>query len=163
MTSAEITVVEADLDQPAHQQAILELTDSYACDPMGGATPLSPAVRGALISGLRRHPTTRVFLAFAGGQAVGIASCFTGFSTFHAQPLINIHDLAVRPGRRGQGIGRQLLVAVERRARQMGCCKLSLEVGERNGNARALYEAQGFRQAGTDEPVGPMVFMTKKL
>src|ERR1700691_5332337 len=74
MTSAEITVVEADLDQPAHQQAILELTDSYACDPMGGATPLSPAVRGALISGLRRHATTRVFLAFASGEAVGIAS-----------------------------------------------------------------------------------------
>jgi len=35
MSGEAIAVVEADLSQPAHQQAILELTDTYARDPMG--------------------------------------------------------------------------------------------------------------------------------
>jgi ribosomal protein S18 acetylase RimI-like enzyme len=163
MSGAAISIVEADLDQPAHQQAILELTDTYARDPMGQGGPLSARVRGMLIDALRRHPTTHIFLAFAQSEAVGIATCFRGFSSFHAQPLLNIHDLAIKPGRRGQGIGRQLLGVVEQRARELGCYSVTLEVGGNNVNAKGLYEAVGFRQSGRDEPVGPMVFMTKKL
>jgi ribosomal protein S18 acetylase RimI-like enzyme len=163
MNGDAITVVEADLEKPAHQQAILELTDTYARDPMGQGGPLSARVRGTLIAALRRHPTTHIFLAFAQSEAVGIATCFRGFSSFHAQPLLNIHDLAIKPGRRGQGIGRQLLDVVAQRARDLGCYSVTLEVGGNNRNARALYEAVGFRQAGSDEAVGPMVFMSKKL
>jgi hypothetical protein len=37
--------VEADLDRPEHQQAVLELTDAYARDPMGNGKPLSEKVR----------------------------------------------------------------------------------------------------------------------
>ena len=49
-------------------------------------------------------------------------------STFHAAPLLNIHDLAVVPGVRGQGVGRALLTAVERFATAQRHCKLTLEV-----------------------------------
>jgi ribosomal protein S18 acetylase RimI-like enzyme len=163
MSAAAISIVEADLSQPAHQQAILELTDAYARDPMGQGGPLSARVRATLIEALGQHPTTHIFLAFSQSEPVGIATCFRGFSSFHAQPLLNIHDLAIKPGRRGQGIGRQLLGVVARRARELGCYSVTLEVGGNNLNARALYEAEGFRQAGSDEAVGPMVFMSKKL
>ena len=84
---------------------------------MGSGQPLSAEVRETLVAGLRRHPTTLVLLAWAEGQAVGMATCFLGFSTFYARPLINIHDLMVLPGQRGRGVGRDLLQAVEARGR----------------------------------------------
>jgi ribosomal protein S18 acetylase RimI-like enzyme len=158
-----IEIVRAELDRSEHQQAVLELTDAYARDPMGDGKPLSPAAREGLIEGLRRHPTTLIFLAYEGGAAVGIANCFLGFSTFHARPLVNIHDLAVLPGHRGRGIGRQLLSAVESHARALGCCKLTLEVLENNTPARHLYAAAGFAPLTYTPTAGPALYLTKPL
>lgn len=158
-----VEIVEADLSRAAHQQAVVELINAYATDPMGDGQPLPAEVRSALIPGLRRHPTTFILLAYQGDAALGIAVCFLGFSTFAAKPLINIHDLAVLPGYRGLGIGRQLLEAVEQKARALGCCKLTLEVLERNDRARRLYEAAGFAQATYQEEAGGALFLAKPL
>ena len=68
-----------------------------------------------------------------------------GFSTFRAKPLINIHDIAVSPAARGQGIGRLLLTRIEQDARALGCCKVTLEVRSDNARAMGLYQAVGFR------------------
>jgi ribosomal protein S18 acetylase RimI-like enzyme len=143
------TIVEADLADPRHQQAIVALVDAYARDPMGNGQGLPEAVRRELIPGLRRHPTTVVFLAFDGEAPVGIAVCFLGFSTFAARPLLNIHDLAVLPAYRGLGVGRRLLQRVEAKARQLGCCKLTLEVREDNQPAQQLYWKMGFQHAAS--------------
>jgi GNAT superfamily N-acetyltransferase len=156
-------IVEADLARPDHQQAVLDLTDAYARDPMGGGQPLSAEVREALVAGLRRHPTTLVLLAYAEGQAVGMATCFLGFSTFSARPLINIHDLVVLPGQRGRGIGRDLLRAVEAKGRSLGCCKLTLEVFEQNHRARKLYAAAGFAPASYTAEAGSALFLARSL
>ncbi len=158
-----IEIVEADLSQAEHQHAIVELLDAYARDPMGNGAPLAPDVRRALIPGLRQHPTTIVFLAYGAAQPIGLAICFRGFSTFVARPLINIHDLAVLPGHRGQGVGRRLLDAIAARARQLRCCKLTLEVQENNVRARRLYEAAGFAQAVYQPEAGGALFMTRTL
>ncbi len=158
-----VEILEADLNRAEHQHAVVELLDAYAVDPMGNGKPLSAEVRRALIPGLQQHPTTVIFLACKGGEAVGIAVCFRGFSTFAARPLINIHDLAVLPEYRGQGIGRRLLEEVERKARQMGCCKLTLEVQENNHRARRAYEAVGFAQAVYEEAAGGSLFLSKPL
>jgi len=107
-----VQILQADLDRPEHQQAVLELVNNYAMDPMGNGKPLPERVKNELIPGLRKHPATLIFLAYQKSRAVGIAVCFYGFSTFAAKPLINIHDLAVLPDCRGQGIGRILLEAV---------------------------------------------------
>jgi GNAT superfamily N-acetyltransferase len=158
-----IEVVVADLNRPDHQQAVLNLIDAYAADPMDNGKPLPDAVRCSLIPGLRKHPTTIIFLAYQDNSAVGIAVCFTGFSTFAARPLINIHDFAVLPTFRGQGIGRQLLAEISRRAKEMGCCKLTLEVQENNCRARQVYEAAGFAQAQYEKAAGPALFYSKPL
>ena len=107
-----IEIVEADLDRDDHQRSVLNLIDAYARDPMGNGEPLPSRVKNELIPGLRNHPTTLIFLAWCDGRAVGIAVCFIGFSTFAARPLINIHDLAVLPEGRGNGVGRKLLAAL---------------------------------------------------
>src|SRR5438046_9057438 len=122
-----IRIVQADLTLPEHREAVLAMVDAYSRDTMGSAKPLAPDVRARLIPGLQRHPTTLVFLAFAGEQPVGAAVCFVGFSTFAAKPLINIHDFVVLYALRGKGVGRRLLKAIERKARELGCCKLPME------------------------------------
>ena len=162
-TNPPVEILEADLNHGPHQKAIVELLDAYARDPMGDGKPLSAHVRQELIPGLRQHPTTIVFLAYAGYAPVGIAVCFKGFSTFAARPLINIHDFAVLPDRRGLGIGRMMLAAIEQKAVELGCCRLTLETQENNHRARKIYEAGGFCQALYQAEAGGSLFYTKKI
>jgi ribosomal protein S18 acetylase RimI-like enzyme len=158
-----VTIVEADLVRDEHQQAIVALLDAYARDPMGNGAPLTEGVKRRLIPGLRGHPTTLVFLAYLDVVPVGLAICFSGFSTFAARPLINIHDLAVLPEQRGRGIGRQLIDAVVQKAQALGCCKVTLEVQENTRTARRVYELAGFRQAVHQDAAGGALFMSKPL
>ena len=87
MQAQGIAIVEADLGNPQHQDAIVHLIDAYARDPMGGGKALPEEVRTALIPGLQRHPTTLVFLAWHSTTPVGIAICFGFLATFGDMPL----------------------------------------------------------------------------
>ena len=160
---ASIDIVEADLNRPDHQHAIVELISAYAADPMGNGKPLPDETRRALIPGLRQLPTTTIYLAYQEGRAIGIAVCFTGFSTFAARPLVNIHDLAVLPAHRGRGVGRRLMESVEQKARELGYCKITLEVAENNQKARRMYQAAGFAQTVYAAGTGGALFMSKRL
>ena len=86
-----------------------------------------------------------MFLAYEGDQSLGVAICMIGFSSFRGKPLINIHDIAVRPEARGKGVGRKLLNAVEEEARNLGCGKVTLEVRSDNTRAQGLYQSVGFK------------------
>ncbi len=156
-------IVQADLDRPEHQQAVLDLTAAYALDDMGNGGPLSQKVLDQLIPALKSHPTTLILLAYLDDRPVGIATCFLGFSTFLATPLVNIHDLAVLPEFRGQGVGRALLQAVDRKALELGCGKVTLEVQENNQRARRLYKQAGFKHATYTDAGGGALFYSKKL
>jgi ribosomal protein S18 acetylase RimI-like enzyme len=158
-----ISVAEADLGKPEHQEAIVHLVNAYAHDPMGGGAALPEEVRTGLIPGLQQHPTTVVLLAWHQDAPVGIAVCFIGFSTFLARPLLNIHDLAVLPAYRRQGVGRLLLEQAAAKARALGCCKLTLEVRADNQPAQRLYEAVGFDTAASYGGAVRVWFLEKRL
>jgi ribosomal protein S18 acetylase RimI-like enzyme len=151
-------ILRADVADPGHQAAIIDLLDMYCRDEFGDGQPLSAAARASLIPGLVRHGGARVFLAYEGDAPIGLAICLVGFSSFRAKPLLNVHDIAVRPAARGRGIGRQLLAAIEADARELGCCKVTLEVRSDNHRAKALYEDAGFR---TGQP--ETLFLTRWL
>lgn len=155
------TVRRADLTSDADAAAIVALIDAYARDPRGGGEPLPADVRGRLVPGLAAHPTSRAWLAFDGDEPVGVCVAFVGYSTFKARPLLNIHDLAVLPSRRGRGVGRALLAAAEAQAIAEGCCKLTLEVLEDNP-ARHLYQRFGFEPSRYGNS-GPALFQVKPL
>ena len=156
-------IIKADLATKPHQQAVVSMINAYASDPMGDGKPLASKVKEKLIAGLRNHPTTLIFLAMRESVPVGIAVCFGGFSTFAARPLLNIHDIYVASEVRGQGVGRMLLEHVERAAQATDCCKLTLEVQERNTHAQKVYAAHGFSQSTYVEEAGGALFLSKVL
>jgi MOSC domain-containing protein YiiM len=158
-----ITTLEADLAREDHAADTLRLLDAYSADPMGDGHPLSDAAHRDLIPGLRQHPTTHVFLAYANGEAVGLAICFLGFSTFAARRLLYIMDYFVQPTHRGRGIGKRLMDSIAARGRELGCCRLTLEVQENNRHARRIYTAAGFEQAVYVPEAGGALCMHKPL
>lgn len=59
--------------------------------------------------------------------------------------LGRLYSLAVWPSQTGQGLGRKLLAAAERRARARGANRLRLEVRADNEAAIRLYDRAGYR------------------
>ncbi|SFG23532.1 Acetyltransferase (GNAT) family protein [Novosphingobium sp. CF614] len=152
-----------DFADPADAAALVFVLDAYARDPMGGGRPLAPDVRERLCPVLAEFPGAFAFIARLGGEPVGGATCFTGFSTFAARPLVNIHDVSVIPGQRGKGIARALFAAIEAEARARGACKVTLEVLSGNERAKALYAALGYGNYALDPQAGTAQFWEKKL
>ncbi|GAA2490445.1 GNAT family N-acetyltransferase [Streptomyces thermolineatus] len=62
--------------------------------------------------------------------------------------VLQIQGLAVDTAVRGRGVGRALLDAAARRARERGAVRLTLRVLGHNAPARRLYEAAGFSVEG---------------
>ena len=144
-------------------QQLVELLNAYAEDPMGGAEPLSAGVKANLVKGLSQVPGAVALLAYLDGQAVGVTTAFAGFSTFAAKPLLNIHDIAVLPAFRGQGVAQALMAGLEQEARERGCCKMTLEVLSNNHRAQQAYRRFGFAGYALDPEAGEALFWQKKL
>jgi len=145
-----IEVRKVDFHDPTDVTQYLSMLDSYARDPMGAGRALPEAVKQRLPADLAANPAAHCLIAAEHGQAVGFASCFVGYSTFLARPLLNVHDIAVAPEARGRGVAAALLAAIAGLARALECCKLTLEVRSDNAVARRVYERAGFVPAGCD-------------
>ena len=162
----DIRVVLADYANPTHAAALVALLDAYALDPMGGGEGLSDFAKTTLVPALAARPQAFSVLAFAGADdstPVGLVNCIEGFSTFACKPLVNVHDVAVLSGYRGQRIGERMLELVETLARQRGACKLTLEVLSGNGGAVKLYQRVGFGDYALGSTMGTANFMQKWL
>ena len=55
-----------------------------------------------------------------------------------------VYYLAVSPERQGQGLGRRMMIELQRRLKAMGCPKLNLQVRTRNAKVIQYYEHIGF-------------------
>ena len=153
----------ADLTSSRDADAVVFLVNAYAMDPMGGGQELSDYAKRNLAAELRRRPHCSVFLAYCDDRPAGLAVCFEGFSTFRCRPVLNIHDIVVAKEFRRQGLGTDLLQAVEAFALKAGCCKLTLEVLEGNTPAERAYRNFGFRGFELDPQLGKAMFYEKEL
>ncbi|NTS76841.1 GNAT family N-acetyltransferase [Catenovulum sp. SM1970] len=135
-----------DLTQTNDAQALLTLLSAYACDPKGGGEDLSLDVKTRLIDELKQQDIYVGFIVWQGEEPIALANCFRGFSSFYAKPLLNIHDFAVMPGYRGQGIGQKLMAHINEYAAEQGFCKVTLEVLSNNTAAKVVYSKAGFAQ-----------------
>jgi ribosomal-protein-alanine acetyltransferase len=95
-----------------------------------------------------RHLLTRgraaTLVAERGGAAVGYVLVLFSHGTLHAR----VYSLAVDPSARGQGLGRDLVLAAEDAAKDQDCSELRLEVRKDNDEAIGLYESLGYRRFG---------------
>lgn len=163
-----IRIIRARLINAEHASALLRLMDEYASGTTGGGQPLSAYTRAHLVATLRARPGAHSLLAVEqdeqGGETyVGLLNAFEGFSTFACKPLLNIHDVVVSEFWRGQGIGKQLMQGAEDLARELGCCKLTLEVLEGNSKAQSAYKSLGYAGYELDPEMGKALFWQKKL
>ena len=130
---------------------------------MGGGQGLSVFVQQNLVSTMAKIDGAFSILAFAGDEAVGLINCMPGFSTFNCRPLINIHDVIVKTDFRGKNLSYNMFLLVEKKAVELGCCKLTLEVLEGNRSARLAYQKVGFTAYELDPEMGQALFWEKKL
>ena len=163
LTASLVTVRATNLSCPSQAAVWLALLDAYARDPMGGGAGLSDYAKANLVRRLQDLPSFHGAQAYRDETPVGLINCFTGFSTFAAQPLLNIHDVVVLPEWRGQGIARLLLDWAAARAGELGCCKLTLEVLSNNTAAMASYQRAGFIPYELDPAAGHALLMQKYL
>lgn len=158
-----IEVKKVDYQNAEQMTQLVSLLNNYASDPMGGGQPLIDEVAKVLPEKLAAVPGAFSFIVYVDGQPAGFTNCFTGFSTFKAKPLVNIHDLAVNREFRGKGLSYTLLQAVEDEAREMGCCKVTLEVLTGNEVAKQSYLSFGFSGYELDPESGQAMFWEKAL
>jgi GNAT superfamily N-acetyltransferase len=92
------------------------------------------------------NPVIHVLIAEWNGAPAGFALYFFNFSTFVGRPGLYLEDLFVRPAQRSHGIGRALLRALARIARQRNCGRMEWAVLDWNEPALRFYQTLGARQ-----------------
>ena len=83
--------------------------------------------------------------AFLVGWIDGEPVCCGGVKRLDERTC-EIKKMYVVPEMRGRGVARSLLHALEQAARDLGYAVARLDTGPRQGNARGLYEAEGYRE-----------------
>src|SRR6476469_1338562 len=90
----------------------------------------------------------RVFVAEMDDEVVGLAHLQVTPAIERDRPAGKLGALVVDEARRGYGVGRALVEAVEREARLRGCELVFVTSSERRGDAHAFYERVGFEHTG---------------
>ena len=143
-------VLLADLANPDHQAAIIDLLDMYSRDEFGDNQPLSDEARKELIPGLVNHgclarlPRLRRQPAPSASPSASSAS---PPSAPNPSSTSTTSPSAPKPAAKASAASSSSAVAED--ARALGCCKLTLEVRADNLRAQALYKDVGF------EPTDP--------
>jgi GNAT superfamily N-acetyltransferase len=78
--------------------------------------------------GFGATPRFEILLAELDGRVDGFALFFHNYSTWEGRAGLFIEDLFVRASARGRGLGRGLLAAMARVARERGCPRIDLNV-----------------------------------
>ena len=79
-------------------------------------------------------------LAWTAGKAVGMVHAIRHRSCWTIGDYVYLQDLFVAPGRRGAGIGRQLIEHVVLAAQAQGCSRVHWLTHETNQEAMLLYD-----------------------
>ena len=150
-----------DYKNSQQSQDLLFLLNTYAEDPMGGASGLSDYTKSNLPNALAQLPNAFSVIAYIDDQPAGLINCFFGFSTFKCKPLVYIHDVVVLSEFRGQKVSLKMLEYVEDYAKENDCCKMTLEVLEGNAIAKSAYLKFGFKGYELDPEMGKALFWEK--
>lgn len=88
-------------------------------------------------------PLAEVIFVCENGLEVGFALFYTSYSTFEGRVGIYLEDVFVRPPYRGRGLGKALLIAVARIARERNCARFEWSVLDWNEPSKRFYASLG--------------------
>jgi GNAT superfamily N-acetyltransferase len=111
---------------PGDEHAIVDLVKQVA------AAEYPTTVDEHYVRHFLASPISGVLLAVDSDAAVGLLSYATVPGLFHAADSGLIETLVVTSGRRGEGIGAQLLSAALRLLEDAGCAEISVSTGADN-------------------------------
>lgn len=141
MSDGRVPDIQVEPMRPADLEAVLEI------ERVSFRTPWS---RQAFQHELERNRVAGLWVAR--GPAVhegAVAPTVVGYLCLWAvADEVHVTNLAVRPTRRGEGVGRLLLGTLLAHHRMLGARRALLEVRPGNIEARRLYEGLGFREVG---------------
>jgi ribosomal protein S18 acetylase RimI-like enzyme len=127
---------------PGDEPAVVDLIQELAVTFDHPTTIDEHYVRHFLAS-----PVSDVLLAFDDEVAVGLLSYAMVPGLFHAADSGLIESLVITEGRRGEGIGLQLLQTAVRLLEAAGCAEISVSTGADNEAAQKLYFEVGLTEA----------------
>ena len=140
----------------ADEPAVLDLLEALF-EPPGARPPgytrahAATAFRYAVDAG-----DTDLLLALDGDALVGMASVYVLFPSMRFGRRVWLEDLVVRPARRGQRVGKQLLDAATAWGQAHGCAFLELTSGAARADAHRFYRANGMVESSVfDRPIPP--------
>lgn len=87
-----------------------------------------------------------VMLAVQDGRVVGLATMFVRHVIVDEAPFARLAALVVAADRRGQGVGRALVSAVEELAIEAGCSAMEVTSGDHRPAAHSFYRSLGFEE-----------------
>lgn len=136
---------------PQDSQAVGRLLHAFNSE-FDEPTP-GPDALAARITELIAGGDTAVLLAGDGPDGLAVLR-FRG-AIFTDTLECYLAELYVKPGRRGNGLGRALMDAAIELARERGATTIDLGTSEDDVAARALYESLGFinREGGPEGPL----------
>jgi len=107
-----------------------------------------PARQAAALRMIISEPAMgRIYCARESARVVGMVSILFTVSTAEGGRAAVLEDMIVHPGRRGEGIGGQLLREAIRRAREAGCKRLTLLTDATNQSAMRFYARSDFARS----------------
>ncbi len=158
----QITFRTADLSTEGDQEQVINLVGNFSQES-SHPRPLPKETQNTLASNLRKFPTTLVYFVEKRQAPISIAVCFLSFSTFNDTPIQNIHDFHIKKKFQGMGFGKQFLAFIEHQAKENGCCKVTLEVCQKNERANIFYEKHGYSGGQKDTPDNISYALSKTL
>jgi GNAT superfamily N-acetyltransferase len=133
-------------DVPLIHALVRELAE-YEHEPASAALTESELLRDGFEARVGGAPAFSCLIAEEDGAGCGFALYFPIYSTWAGRSLY-LEDLFVRPGFRGRGIGKALLIRVAAIAAESGCARLDWSVLRWNEPAIGFYETLGAVRLG---------------
>jgi GNAT superfamily N-acetyltransferase len=109
---------------------------------LGYPTPAAaiPARLARMAAEVGQH----VLVADVEGRVVGLATMVVRHVIVQDAPSARLMAIVVSDDRRGQGVGRALVAAAERLAREAGCSVMEVTSAERRAGAHLFYQRLGY-------------------
>ena len=94
------------------------------------------------------NPRNSMFVAESFGKIIGFATFSARDVVRYARPIAELEELFVLEEYRKQGIGKLLILEVEKKASAMNCQRMYLESAVERKPAHAFYESLGYEKYG---------------